>query len=79
MEDKFQPNRKTKQYLNNRVSKKILTLRKQLKWSQLHIATKIGMSQNNYSRIESGKSKITLDIIERICEAMEIVPVELLQ
>ena len=64
--------------LNTKVSDNIKKFRKKLNWSQLYIATKMGMSQNNFSRIESGQSKITCDQIEKICNIMEIEFIKLL-
>lgn len=41
-------------------------LRRELGWSQHYIAREIGMSQNNYSRLENGKAEITLKQLNRL-------------
>jgi transcriptional regulator with XRE-family HTH domain len=58
--------------INDQVSGNLKKFRKELGWSQHYIATEMGMSQNNYSRIENGKSKITLDQLEQISKVMDI-------
>ena len=52
--------------LNRKICDQLKQTRKQLGYSQHYVATVIGMSQNNYSRIESGKSKITIEQIQKI-------------
>ena len=52
--------------LNRKVSEQLREARKELGYSQHYVATVIGMSQNNYSRIESGKSKITIEQVQKI-------------
>ncbi|MGQ0828732.1 MAG: helix-turn-helix domain-containing protein [Bacteroidota bacterium] len=47
-------------------------IRKIKGFSQEYIAGKLNISQNSYSKIERGESKITLDKLPEICNALEI-------
>src|SRR5260370_28129967 len=47
----------------------ILQLRKKAKLSQSELAKKIGTSQGNVARIESGNDIVTVDRLHRILEA----------
>jgi transcriptional regulator with XRE-family HTH domain len=58
--------------INNKVSGNLKRFRKEKGWSQHYVAAELGMSQNNYSRIENGKSKITLDQLEQISKVMSV-------
>jgi transcriptional regulator with XRE-family HTH domain len=57
--------------INERVGSRLKEMRKDLGWSQQYIAGEIGMSQNNYSRIESGKAQITLWQLAQISRVFE--------
>jgi transcriptional regulator with XRE-family HTH domain len=41
-------------------------------YSQLYIATKLGITQNAYSKIELGYSSVTLNTLVRIGEILEV-------
>jgi DNA-binding XRE family transcriptional regulator len=47
----------------------ILQLRKKSKLSQLDLAKKIGTSQSNVARIESGNENVTIAVLQRIAKA----------
>lgn len=62
-----------------RVASKIRKLRENKNFSQQYLAQKIGISQNAYSKIELGYSKITLDRLIHISHILEIDTAELLE
>lgn len=62
-----------------RVASKIRKLRENKKFSQEYLAKKIGISQNAYSKIELGYSKITVDRLIHISHILEVNPTELLE
>jgi len=45
--------------------------REDLAYSQLYVASKTGMTQQNYSRIESGKGDPPISVLQRIAKALE--------
>jgi len=53
--------------------------RTKLGYSQNHIADKLGISQNMYSKIELGKTQITACKFLMICDALEINADEMLR
>ncbi len=55
----------------------IRRLREQKGYSQEYMALCLGMSQNNYSKLELGKNKLTVEQLERIASVLEIGPKEL--
>lgn len=61
-----------------RLGKKIKEIRKSYKMSGNELARKLGMSQQQVSRYESGKSSMTIDTIILIANALEISINELL-
>lgn len=60
------------------ISDKIKTLREKKGLSKNKLGKLAGVSQSYVSEIEAGKKKPTLEILERICNALEITIVELL-
>ena len=56
--------------INEQVSHNLKKFRKELGWSQLYVASELGMSQNNYSRLENGKSRITLEQLALLSKVM---------
>jgi transcriptional regulator with XRE-family HTH domain len=56
----------------------IRTIRESKQYSQFYLATKLGISQNAYSKIELGHSNITLHRLFKIAEILETDIVELL-
>ena len=57
---------------------KIKLLRKAKGISQKVLAEMIGVEQSAYSKIESGKTHITLNTFLRICEVLNVKPDEVL-
>lgn len=57
-------------------AKKLKVLRKAMQCKQLYAAEKIGLSsQQEYSKLESGKMPFTDELLQRICDAFQ-VPVD---
>ncbi|MFA5358551.1 MAG: helix-turn-helix transcriptional regulator [Patescibacteria group bacterium] len=52
-----------------KVAYQILQLRKNKKMSQLQLAQKIGTTQSNLARIESGRQNLTTGTLEKIAKA----------
>lgn len=61
-----------------RIASKIRKVRERKNFSQEYLAKKIGISQNAYSKIELGYSKITLDRFFHIANLLEVDTTELL-
>ncbi len=55
----------------------IRRLREQKGYSQEYMALCLGMSQNNYSKLELGKNKLTVEQLEKIAAVLEIGAKEL--
>ncbi|RWU06336.1 helix-turn-helix domain-containing protein [Pedobacter chitinilyticus] len=62
----------------HRIAKRIRKVREFKKISQQELASKIGISQNAYSKIELGYSKISLDRLFLIAKLLEVDTLELL-
>ena len=60
------------------VAANIAARRKALKYKQLYVATILNISQNAYSKIETGQSRITVERLFEIADALEVDPAELL-
>lgn len=56
---------------------RIRELRRQLDLTQENAAEKIGMLAPNYSRIEQGRSNVTVDTLVRIANALDVPLLEL--
>jgi len=52
------------------ISYKILQLRKRKKMSQLLLAKKIGTTQSNIARLESGQQNFTVSFLDKIATAL---------
>ena len=57
------------------IGERIKRIRESKNYTQEHLASKLGISQNSYSKIETGGVKITTDRLKQIAEIFEI-PVE---
>lgn len=44
-------------------------------WTQTELARQVGTRQANISRIEAGLANPTLELVQKICNALEIKPV----
>lgn len=62
---------------NQLLGKRIRVLRKQRNLSQEQLAEKVGMSSKYLGEIERGQVNFTVDIAERISEALDIELTEL--
>jgi len=56
------------------VATKIRTLRNAKGYSQEYVAAKLNISQNTYSKIESGQTKLTIDRVEQLAKLYEVEP-----
>ncbi len=57
---------------------RIRSLRSSRNMSQEAIASKIGISQNAYSRIELGLAKLSIERMLKISDILEVSPIDLL-
>jgi transcriptional regulator with XRE-family HTH domain len=62
----------------SKIGERIKRLRESKNYTQDYLASKIGMSQNAYSKMETGGSKITVERLEKIAEVLDIPIDELL-
>lgn len=53
-------------------SRNIRMLRISKEWSQQFMADRLGMSQANYARLESGKVKLNMSRLEEISQILEV-------
>lgn len=56
------------------IGERVKIIRKAKKWSQSRLAEKSGLSQSYVSEIESGKARITIDVLVDICNAFGVTP-----
>lgn len=54
------------------IGKRIKELRSELGLSQAQLAEKIGVAQNTVAQYESGKSKISIDVLVNLAKVFEI-------
>jgi len=64
--------------MNSEIAAAIKLLRKQRQLTQQEMASQINMSQNAYSQLEAGKTKIDLDRLNKIATVFQLTPIELL-
>ncbi|MEI6310919.1 MAG: helix-turn-helix transcriptional regulator [Bacteroidota bacterium] len=57
------------------IGQKVRRIREEKQWTQEFIANKLEISQNTYSKIESGSIKLTIDRISELSKILE-VPIE---
>lgn len=57
------------------IADRIRAKREERKVTQEHMAERLGISQNAYSQLELGRTKITLDRLQRIMDELE-TPIE---
>ncbi|MCK5511039.1 helix-turn-helix transcriptional regulator [Candidatus Parcubacteria bacterium] len=53
-----------------KIAYQIIQLRKKQKITQLELAKKIGTTQSNIARMESGKQNFTVDILSKVAQAL---------
>lgn len=58
--------------MNELLGSRIKALRSARNFTQEQIADQIGVSRQKYARIESGANSITLDILSKIAEVLEV-------
>ncbi len=57
------------------IGQKVRRIREEKQWTQEFIANKLEISQNTYSKIESGSIKLTIDRISELSKILD-VPIE---
>jgi transcriptional regulator with XRE-family HTH domain len=57
---------------------KIRMMRELQGFSQDYLATKLGMTQASYSRIENNQTKLSTDILEKIAKELGVSPADLM-
>jgi transcriptional regulator with XRE-family HTH domain len=57
----------------------IRSARLQRNYSQDYLALKLNMTQNGYSKIELGQSKVSVERLIEICDVLDVNPAELIQ
>lgn len=55
-----------------KINERIRLLRLTKNYTQIYMAEELGIDAANYSRLENGQSKLTVDRLEKICEILEI-------
>lgn len=54
------------------ISYRLLQLRKRKKMSQLTLAKKIGTTQSNIARLESGQQNFTISFLDKVALALDV-------
>jgi transcriptional regulator with XRE-family HTH domain len=54
------------------IERRLEKIRKLQGFSQEYVASKLNISQNSYSKIERGETKVTLKKLTEICKVLEI-------
>jgi transcriptional regulator with XRE-family HTH domain len=62
-----------------RVTETLRLLRRKMEYSQEYMAFMLNISQNAYSRLENGKTPLTVNRLFEICTLLKISPGELLE
>jgi transcriptional regulator with XRE-family HTH domain len=62
--------------MSDNAANRLKTLRKSLNKSQAKMAEDLHIEQSTYSRYESGKTQLSLTLIEQICSKFKISPAE---
>jgi transcriptional regulator with XRE-family HTH domain len=52
----------------------VLRARLEKGWTQTELARRVGTKQANISRIEAGLANPTLELVQKVCKALEIQP-----
>jgi transcriptional regulator with XRE-family HTH domain len=61
------------------VARNVRVLRKQKGFTQEELADLAGLNRNYVGQIEREEKSPTVDVLEKLCEAMKLRPTELLQ
>ena len=59
------------------VGKNLRKLRKSFGYTQEELADMIGLERKSISHIETGRSSISYNVIQKICDKLHVSPVEL--
>ncbi|KAA2240639.1 helix-turn-helix transcriptional regulator [Chitinophaga agrisoli] len=62
----------------SRVTAKLRSLRRRKEYSQEYMAFMLNISQNAYSRLENGKTPLTINRLFDICALLNVPPADLL-
>lgn len=65
-------------YDNRVIGNKLLTIRKQIGWTQAQVAEAAGLSDRTYADIERGTANMRLQTLLSICDALHITPNEIM-
>jgi transcriptional regulator with XRE-family HTH domain len=63
--------------MNTKIATRIRSLRVRRGISQEEMSRRLNISQSAYSRIENGESNSWVNVLEKLCEVLEIKPEEL--
>lgn len=61
------------------IGNKIRKIRELRGYTEEYLAHRLGMSQNNFSKIELGKVTLSLERIEEIAKVLDIDPIKLIE
>ena len=64
--------------INSTIAHKIKQRRKELRLTGIEMGNRLGISQQHYSRIENGHTKITLEYLINIASILGVTPQTLL-
>lgn len=59
------------------IGEKLRTLREYRNLTQDYMADQLGITQSSYSKYETNQSKMTVDILKKIAQILEVSPVDL--
>ncbi|MCR9165559.1 MAG: helix-turn-helix domain-containing protein [Nannocystaceae bacterium] len=62
---------------SRRLQENVVQARKQRRWSQRRLADEAGVAVETVQKLEAGRPSVTLSVLERVAEALE-VPVAVL-
>lgn len=65
------------QSLQQKVGKRIQTIRIEKNISQQDLAAKCNFEKSNMSRLEKGNANATLSTLEKVCDALQVDYIEL--
>lgn len=62
----------TKEQIRENIGRIVQSSRESKGWSRYQLAHKAGVQETHLAKIEQGDYSIRVDILQRICEALEI-------
>ena len=65
--------------IQHTIAKRVREMRMSLKMSKVEFALQLGISRQQLDRLESGRSNITLNTLEKIARNMGLEPWELIK